>query len=39
MDPTNGCEAPCGAKNQTCCPGGGCNDGNNCRPNNTCPPD
>jgi hypothetical protein len=38
-NPANGCEAPCGAKNQLCCPtGDACNDGNDCRSSGTCPP-
>jgi hypothetical protein len=35
-NPANGCEAPCGGNNQTCCPTGlACNNGN-CRPNGKC---
>jgi hypothetical protein len=38
-DPTNGCEAPCGDKNQTCCaPPNQCNGGGPCRGTGTCPP-
>jgi hypothetical protein len=39
-DPTDGCEAACGGKNQRCCPTGpACTDGNNCNSSNhKCPP-
>ncbi len=37
-NPGNGCEEPCGAKNQTCCPAPQmpCANGGGCKPNGTC---